>query len=310
VFEGAAGCVGPSPVELGFDDDAVVDCDAQLVYLDPEAEPGGGGGPGDPLADFGRAYELARSRARQGAKAGAEATLVVMASGTLEHAGPIILGERVSIVGGFSRSGSDVWTYDPLGERRTRILIRRRPFDATTLGVLARGLTGHTVVGHVDVVVDDALDADEIVQIAPRRPYAGGSSVGLWALDTSGLTLRHSTITPGDGGMGSNGLDGAHGGPGSPGRIGPHGTNQGVLTHPAPPEVASGGLNQACDAHWGTPDGGHGGRSGGACTAGMTDSCDYFESRWHDALVPEPGADTPGALGGGGGEPVSDGLHR
>ena len=91
-----------------------------------------------------------------------------MASGTLEHAGPIILGERVSIVGGFSRSGSDVWTYDPLGERRTRILIRRRPLDVTTLGLFARGLTGHTVVGHVDVVVDDALDAGEITEARVR----------------------------------------------------------------------------------------------------------------------------------------------
>ena len=38
---GAAECLGPSPGDLGLDDEGVVDCATQLVYLDPEAEPGG-----------------------------------------------------------------------------------------------------------------------------------------------------------------------------------------------------------------------------------------------------------------------------
>ena len=306
---GAATCVGPSSVELGFDDDGVVDCGAQLVYLDPNAVPGGSGEVFDPMADLERAYALARARARKGAKEGRGPTLLVMAQGTLEHAGPILLGERVSMVGGFSRSNASDWTYDPSGKRRTQIRITRGPRDVTMLGMFARGLTGRTVVSHVDLVVDDGLDFDEVPKVSIPYSYSGGSSVGLWALDTSGLTLRHMRIEAGAGGQGAHGRPGGDGQPGAPGRHGTYGSNQGVLTHPTPPEGVLGGSNPLCDARHGTPDGGHGGRSGGACAAGMTDSCHFFEATWPDALMPESGAHAPGLRGGMGGDPVADGFH-
>jgi hypothetical protein len=255
------------------------------------------------MADLARAYGLARDRALEGAEgAGTRPTLLVMASGTLEHTGPLFLGERVSIVGGFLRDATSGWTYDLEGERRTQVLIRRAEVDVTTLGVLARDLSGHTVVSHVDLVVDDALDASQ--------DFSGGSSVGLWALDAPGLTLRHAHITAGAGGQGAHGFDGLDGGAGSPGGGGPLGTNQGVLTAPTSPGFAPSTPNLACQMLRGTPDGGRGGRGGGACAAGMTTPCRHFEATWRDALEPEVGERGLGSRGGQGGAPVAAGPNR
>jgi hypothetical protein len=168
--------------------------------------------------------------------------------------------------------------------------------------MLARDMYGPIVVSHVDMIVDDALDASE--------DHSGGSSVGLWVLETSGFTLRHAHIIAGAGGQGSHGFDGLDGGAGSPGAGGPRGTNQGVLTNPMSPGFTPGGMNLACDTRQGHPDGGRGGRGGGACAPGMTTPCRHFEQGWPDALAPESGARGLGVRGGDGGWPAHLKIHR
>ena len=254
------------------------------------------------MADLERAYQLARERA-----SGVDATqpgpvLVVMAQGELTHTDGLRLKQGASLMGGFVRGEDGSWAWDERGEARTTVRIERRVNQATVVGLIAPEVSEPTLVSRLNVLVDDARDGVE--------RFNGGSSIGLWARSSPGLTVTHSRFVTGRGGAGGAGLDGQDGAPGVPGGDGVFGTNYRVLSNPQPPAAGVGGVNTACQTFYGSSDGGRGGRGGGACTSGMSEPCEHYLASWAGRTPPEPGEQGRGVGGGQGGMFLNPGRNR
>lgn len=259
------------------------DCDTNVVYLDLAAAQAGDGSAASPFNDFTTAYAAAT------ALAGAPAALVVTA-GSITISGALTLSDGVSILGGFTRTEAGTWVYDTTGQARTEITVTPDPALAYTQGIYASGIGNFTLVSHLDVVVADAPNGEDV------SGTQGGSSYGLRAIESDGLTIMYSDIFAGKGGTGAAGAPGQSGADGRDGADGIKGTNRKTASNPLFPGFASGATTPGCDTTYGVPTGGDGGRGGGACNS-TTNPCQFFDSNW-TAVFPPTDGETINVSGG------------
>ena len=297
---GEATCTGPPPEETGFEQTFA--CDTHVVYLDLEAPEDGRGTANDPHNTYESAWAKAVNVSY--AQAGVLApipTVIAITTGTIVRDGMLAPRAGISIIGGFERSG-DQWTYDTTGKARTRIEVGAARDQGEALGVFAFEIEEHTVLSHLELTVDDAPDGPV--------GFAGGSSYGLIALDSPGLSLRHMRIRAGAGGVGGTGSNGADGANGEPGEDGVLGTNKDTFTGMSVrPDGGVGGNPTACDPFRGSPRGGDGGRGGGACSAN-TPVCEHYLPTWTASDPPTRGGRGLGVIGSVGGDPLDMGPNR
>ena len=147
--------------------------DALGVFVSPSGDDRANGNHDHPLASIQTAIDLAKRIGKR----------VYVCSGTFHEA--LTLADSISVIGGLTCVDND-WR---VGAEHTRIEASTSP------AVRAQNITTPTRLESLDIVAPDAT--------APS-----GSSIGLLADHTTGLTIASSKITAGNAANGANGKDG------------------------------------------------------------------------------------------------------
>jgi hypothetical protein len=169
--------------------DGILDgADANVVFVDAEGNSGGDGLSAQrPLKSLQSAIDKAASEQR---------AFVLVAGGTYTE--QIELKDGVSIYGRYSPDHH--WSRDG-SSQETIIEPDLADFGPGTehfKSVIADGLNAVVILDHVSI--------NGVNAVSP-----GASTYALWAKDTADLTVRHSVIVAGTGGVGADGNDGIDG---------------------------------------------------------------------------------------------------
>lgn len=167
-----------------------LDCDADIVYLDPTFDNTPDGSRDAPYVSFDEAFDALESSDAS--------VMVVIGEPVFEFDEPLVITSGKSIVGGYNADG-------------VRAVMRRPTLsfsaaeNGDTAGIVARDITEETLLGGLVVTTEDAT-------------ATGTNNVGVLVSNGGAIRFSSVEVTAGRGGDGEDGVDG------TPGEAGVDGT--------------------------------------------------------------------------------------